>query len=92
MIRLPGLLFLFGVVEISFSNCGFGFGVSGMGWQNLLLLGWLFFIFTGSLVPPATFTVGFSCVSGLLGMALKVGCWCKFIVAGSLVPPAISGW
>ena len=95
-VTMPGLLFLFGVWNNLFSF--FGFGVNGVGCQFLKIVGWHFFLsgvffilLSGSLVPPATFTVGFSCLSGWLGRAWLVGFGCKYIVAGSLVPPATPG-
>ena len=66
---IPGLIFLFGVWEpISFF---LGVGVNVLGWQFFLLMGWQFFLSevflilsAGSLVPPATSSVGFCCILG----------------------------
>ena len=69
-----------------------------VGWQFLLLVGWhfclsgVFFILgAGSRVPPATFTVGFCSLAGLLGKAWLVGVKGTHIDAGSLVPPFTTG-
>ena len=95
-VTMPGLLFRFGVWNLA--SCFFVVGVNKIGWQFLPVVGWhfwfigvVFILGAGSLVPPATFSLGFVKLASLLGLAWLVGVTDTFIGNGSLVPPANAG-
>ena len=95
-LQSPDFFFRFGVWNLA--SGFFVVGVNGMCWQFVPVVGlhfWfirvVFILGAGSLVPPATFSLGFVKLASLLGLAWLVGVTDTFIGAGSLVPPVTAG-